>query len=73
MEDFIKALNIFRLYLGTKNIQSPFNTTHDILWIMDPLEELTDISEEHKTELDRIGFLYDETEEAWFSFRFGSA
>jgi len=74
MDDFIKALNIFRLYLSDKNARSPLNTSHDVLWVMDPDDELTGISDEHKAELKKLGFFYDEDgEEAWQSFRFGSA
>jgi hypothetical protein len=75
MNDLIQALTIFQLYLTDKNSRSPLNTTHDTLWIMDFDEKLyaENISDEHKAELAKLGFMYDDTEEAWMSFRFGSA
>jgi len=69
MDDFIKALNIFRSYLTDKNARSPLNTSHDTLWIMGVDPE--DVSDEHKAELEKLGFFCDE--DAWCSHRFGSA
>lgn len=69
MNDLIKALTIFQSYLTDKNSQSPLNTTHDTLWIMDIDEDV--VSDEHKAELEKLGFFYGD--EAWISFRFGSA
>jgi hypothetical protein len=68
MNDLIKALTIFQLYLDDKNARSPLNCTHDSLWIMDVDEN---VSDEHKAELEKLGFFWGD--DAWQSFRFGSA
>ena len=68
MEDLIKALQIFIKY---GNPQYPTHCEHDVMMIVgiDP----DDVSEKDKKELDKLGFLFNEDEECFMSFRFGSA
>ena len=68
MEDLIKALQIFMKY---KNVKWPTNCTHDVMTIMDITRE--EVTKEDVEELDRLGFTWDETDEGFISFRFGSA
>ena len=68
MEDLIKALQIFLKY---KNSKCPTNCTHDCLGIMDIFP--SQVSIEDKEELEKLGFLVDEEEDYFYSFRFGSA
>ena len=67
MEDLIKALQIFLKY---KNEKWPTYCEHDVLTIIgiDP----TDVSEDDKEELDRLGFIVSEEDECFISFKFGS-
>ena len=71
MEDLIKALGIFLKYLKDKNAHSPLNCGHDTLYIMGV--NPSDVSDEDKAELEKLGFEIDEDEEVFYSFRFGSA
>jgi hypothetical protein len=72
MDDLIKALQILRKYLKEDNY-SPTYCEHDLLTIMDV--DPSEVSPEDVAELDRLGFhISDEYgEEAFASFRFGSA
>jgi len=68
MNDLIKALNIFLKY---KDIYAPTHCEHDVLYVVGiPYE---DVSKEDKNELETLGFQWDDEEEVWYSFRFGSA
>lgn len=68
MEDLIKALQIFLKYANEK---WPTNCSHDELAIMgiNPAE----VSDQDKAELKTLGFEYNDEEEYFYSFRFGSA
>lgn len=68
MDDLIAALQIFRKYA---NERWPTTCEHDVMTIIgvDPSK----VSDEDKTELDRLGFFVNEDEECFQSFRFGSA
>lgn len=68
MDDLIEALQIFRKY---KNEKWPTHCEHDVLYIMGVGKE--EVSEEDQKRLDELGFLWDESEDGWFSFKFGSA
>lgn len=68
MEDLIEALKIFLKYTQTKY---PTHCAHDELWIMDVTEDK--VSAEDKERLDKLGFFWDEDEECFKSFRYGSA
>ena len=68
MEDLIKALQIFLKY---KNERWPTHCEHDVLTIMGIAPD--DVSAEDKTELERLGFIVNEEEDCFQSFRFGSA
>lgn len=68
MEDLIKALQIFCKY---KNSRWPTHCEHDVLSIMDISKE--EVSEEDREELDRLGFIWDDENDCFASFRFGSA
>jgi hypothetical protein len=68
MDDLIKALTIFRKY-GNPN--RPTHCEHDTLLVcIDP----TNVSDEDKAELDKLGFFPSEGyDECFMSYRFGSA
>lgn len=68
MENLIKALQIFLKY---GNPGSPTHCEHDVLTIcgIDP----ADVSDEDKQELDDLGFFVNEEEDAFQSYRYGSA
>ena len=68
MEDLIKALQIFLKYGNPRN---PTNCSHDEMAIMDIHK--SQVSEADVLELDRLGFIWDEAEEYFLSFRYGSA
>lgn len=68
MEDLIKALQIFLKYA---NPSYPTTCEHDVLRIVGITPE--DVSEEDKATLNELGFLVDECEECFYSFRYGSA
>jgi len=69
MSDLIKALQIFLKY-GNPNY--PTHCEHDVLTICGIHPEI--VSEEDKMELDKLGFFIgSEFEEAFISFKFGSA
>ncbi len=68
MEDLIKALQIFATYTQTRH---PTHCEHDVLYIMDVSRG--EMSTEDIQAVEKLGFLWDEIEECWMSFRFGSA
>ena len=68
MKDLIEALTIFSKYTET---EWPTNCEHDELFIMD-VSRLDLTEEEHARVLD-LGFMWDEDDEVYSSFRFGSA
>jgi hypothetical protein len=68
MEDLIKALQIFLKY---GNPKWPTWCEHDVLHICN-IDE-TEVSQEDIAELDKLGFIIDESEGGFMSFRFGSA
>lgn len=68
MDDLIKALTIFRKYA---NERWPTHCEHDTLYIIGV--NPGDVSNEDKMELDRLGFIVDEVDECFLSFKFGSA
>lgn len=67
MNDLIKALQIFALYIG--DISHPTNCSHDMLFV-DCMPEL--VTQEHIDELDKLGFMPDEDYCGFISYRFGS-
>ena len=71
MEDLIKALNIFWVYLDDPNTHSPTHCEHDELWIMGVVR--ADVSNEDHDLLDVLGFYWDQGDDCYKSFRFGSA
>lgn len=68
MSDLIAALTIFLKYADPHN---PTHCSHDQLTIcgIDP----DAVSDEDKARLDELGFFVSESDEAFISFRFGSA
>ncbi len=73
MHDLIEALNIFlkSLKLKDKNDHCPTHCEHDELWIMSVTRD--DVSDQDHDRLYELGFYYDEDDESYKSFRFGSA
>jgi len=69
MNDLIKALQILLKYAN--NDRCPTNCEHDQLDIGCGIE-LEKISEQDITDLDKLGFFWDEESEGFISFRFGS-
>jgi hypothetical protein len=68
MDDLIEALQIFRKY---ENPRWPTNCSHDQLSIMEV--KPSKVSEEDTARLAELGFIVDEDEGYFYSFRFGSA
>lgn len=68
MDDLIKALQIFQKY---RDESRPTICDHDILIITSITED--EISHEDRKNLNDLGFDWDENEEYWYSFKFGSA
>jgi hypothetical protein len=68
VEDLIKALKIFATY---GNPRYPTHCEHDCLHIMGVTKD--EMSGEHIAAVELLGFLWSDSDEAWISFRFGSA
>jgi hypothetical protein len=68
MEDLIKALQILLKY---GNPERPTWCEHDCLNICDIDHE--EVSDKDKAELGKLGFVVDESEGGFMSFRFGRA
>jgi hypothetical protein len=68
MDDLIRALTIFLKYA---NVRWPTHCEHDELWIMGV--DRADVSDEDHALLDVLGFQWDEADDSYKSFRFGSA
>lgn len=66
MENLIKAFQIFLKY---GNPEYPTHCEHDVLYV-DINPEL--VSEEDKDKLDELGFIYDENDNMFFSYHYGS-
>ena len=67
MDDLIKALQILRKY-GNPNY--PTHCEHDVMYVGIPYSV---VSEEDISELDSLGFIEDEDNDGFKSYRFGSA
>lgn len=67
MDNLIKALTIFRKY---GNPAYPTHCEHDVMYINIPYK---DVSDEDKEELDKLGFIFDEENDQFKSYRYGSA
>ena len=68
MEDLIKALQIFLKYGNPVN---PTHCEHDVMYICGI--DCEKITAEDEAELGRLGFFYDESDDGYHSFKFGSA
>lgn len=69
MRDLIEALTIFAKY--QPDTRWPTVCSHDVLTIVD-VGQLAPTTED-RVRLEALGFFWSEHEEAWQSFRFGSA
>ncbi len=69
MEDLISALKVFAQY--QKPTRRPTNCSHDQLAIVGVTRD--QMSDEDIATVETLNFIWDEAEEYWFSFRFGSA
>ena len=67
MNDLIKALQIFAKY---KSLTYPTHSEHERLYIVGINK--SDVSGEDLDELSELSFKWDETEEMFYSYRFGS-
>jgi hypothetical protein len=68
MQDLIKALQIFAKYTDTRN---PTHCSHDVLAVCHVTKD--DMTAEDRKAVKALGFLWDNDDEYWYSFRFGSA
>lgn len=68
MTNLIKALTIFAKY---QDLTYPTNCSHDVLAIIGITRE--EVSKEDAAALEGLGFLWDDNDECWMSFRYGSA
>jgi hypothetical protein len=68
MEDLIAALLIFSKY---RNERCPTHCEHDILMIMGIEED--ELSVEHATKVEELGFHWSSEYACWTSYRFGSS
>lgn len=68
MKDLIEALQIFAKYV---NPYAPTNCVHDELCIMEVHKN--QLNEQEQNRVEELGFFWDEYDEAYKSFRFGSA
>lgn len=68
MEKLIEALQIFLKY---GNPEYPTHCEHDVMWICGI--DCEKVSEEDKKKLDELGFFYDEYDDSFKSYRYGSA
>jgi len=66
MEDLIKALQILLKY---GNPEYPTCCSHDMLYVDIPYSS---VSEEDAIALEELGFIEDEEDDGFISFRFGS-
>lgn len=69
MKDLIKALKILLEYANDD--RCPTHCEHDQLFIGCGIQ-LKSVSEADIEELDKLGFFWDEEDEGFISFRFGS-
>ena len=68
MDDLIEALQIFRKYANEK---WPTVCEHDVMYIVNV--HANDVSEEDIEKLYELGFFWDDENESFESFKFGSA
>jgi hypothetical protein len=69
MKDLIEALTIFAKY--QKDTRWPTFCDHDILIIMGVGKDV--VSVEDQARLEKLDFKWDDREQNWYSFRFGSS
>jgi len=67
MENLIKALQIFLKY---GNVDFPTHCEHDVIYVHG--YNIDDFSQEDISKLGDLGFLYNEDDEHFFSYRYGS-
>jgi len=68
MKELIEALKIFMKY---KDMSYPIHCERDVLYVRYNKKEL-EISEQDVKRLDELGFFWDEDQQCFQSFRFGS-
>lgn len=68
MDDLIEALTILRKY---GNPEWPTHCEHDVMHFVDI--DRDDMANEDIKRLDELGLFWDEDEECFISFKFGSA
>jgi hypothetical protein len=69
MKELIEALTILAKYMDAEE-KWPTHCEHDVLYVCNIESE--DVSEEDMNRLDELGFIPDEDEGGFMSFRFGS-
>ena len=68
MEDLIKSLKIFQKYA---NRTYPTACEHDVLYIVGIEPDL--VSQADTDELEKLGFIVNENDDGFMSYKFGSA
>jgi hypothetical protein len=68
MSDLIEALTIFLKYANPRN---PTHCEHDVMSIMEV--DLDDMTAEDIARVEALGFTWDDDNDVWISFRYGSA
>jgi hypothetical protein len=68
MSKLIEALQIFLKY---KDLLRPTHCEHDVLFVMGVTKE--EVSADDAAALDALGFFWNDDDECWMSFQYGSA
>lgn len=68
LSELIEGLQIFLKY---GDVEWPTHCEHDELWITNVA--LTALTSEDRARLEELGFIYDEDDESYKSYAFGSA
>lgn len=72
MKDLIEALQIFAKYVTDDYyFKHPTHCEHDVLRIMSVHKD--QLTEDEQKRVEELGFFWDEGEDCYMSFRFGSA
>ena len=68
MDDFLKAMKIFRKYMDDDQLEYPFQCEHDTLYVNC---NAVDVTLEDAFKLDELGFTVEDAD-LFVSYRFGS-
>lgn len=68
MDELIEALTILKKYLLPGNVNYPTLCCHDELHVC----ATNDVTPEERERLDVLGFHWSESDDNWYSFKYGS-